>query len=168
VGFDTTWAALSPTPLRQQVHSKVSPRRAVYAVQRCGVACVRTDHQGLEKRLNTQAAWLQRALLAAGAEVDHANNLGETALYGAAFHGQVEAIRALLQAGADINRADNTGETALHQAAECGRVEAVRALLQAGADINRADNNGRTPLAIARAKNHEAAVLALVQAGATE
>jgi hypothetical protein len=36
--------------VRKQVHSKASLRRAVNAVQRCGVACVRTDHQGLEKR----------------------------------------------------------------------------------------------------------------------
>jgi hypothetical protein len=43
-------------PSEQQVHSKVSLRRAVDAVQRCGVACVRTDHQGSEKRHDAQAA----------------------------------------------------------------------------------------------------------------
>jgi hypothetical protein len=37
-------------PSEQQVHSKVSLRRAVDAVQRCGVERDRTDHQGLEKR----------------------------------------------------------------------------------------------------------------------
>jgi hypothetical protein len=34
----------------------VSLRRAVDAGQRCGVACVRADHQGLEKRHVVQAA----------------------------------------------------------------------------------------------------------------
>jgi hypothetical protein len=43
-------------PSAQQVHSKVSLRRAVDTVQRCGVACVRADHQGLEKRHDGQAA----------------------------------------------------------------------------------------------------------------
>jgi hypothetical protein len=58
----TTGAALSHPHLRadppseQQVHSKVSLRRAVDAVQRCGVGCVRADHQGLEKRHDAQAA----------------------------------------------------------------------------------------------------------------
>jgi hypothetical protein len=41
----------------QQVHSKVSLRRAVAAVQRCGVGeRVRADHQGSEKRHDAQAA----------------------------------------------------------------------------------------------------------------
>jgi hypothetical protein len=43
-------------PSEQQVHSKVSLRRAVNAVQRCGVGRARADHQGLEKRLDAQAA----------------------------------------------------------------------------------------------------------------
>jgi hypothetical protein len=38
------------------VYSKVSIRRAVDAVQRCEVACVRADHQGLEMRHDAQAA----------------------------------------------------------------------------------------------------------------
>jgi hypothetical protein len=38
-------------------HTKVSsPGRAVDAVQRCGVGCVRPDHQGLEKQHDVQAA----------------------------------------------------------------------------------------------------------------
>ena len=42
-GFENcNWAALSPSPSEQQVHSKVSLRRAVDAVQRCGVGRVRT------------------------------------------------------------------------------------------------------------------------------
>ena len=60
MGFATTWGS-SPThtpradpPSEQQVHSKVSLRRAVNAVQRCGVGRVRADHQGLEKRHDAQ------------------------------------------------------------------------------------------------------------------
>jgi ankyrin repeat protein len=48
-----------------------------------------------------------RALLEAGAEVYHADNLGYTALGVAAHHGRVEAIHVLVAAGADLNRANN-------------------------------------------------------------
>jgi hypothetical protein len=46
----------SSEPSEQQVHSKASLCNAVNAVQRCGVACVRTGPQGLEKRHDAQAA----------------------------------------------------------------------------------------------------------------
>jgi ankyrin repeat protein len=103
---------------------------------------------------------------------NHADNLGFTALYGAAYNGQVDALQALLAAGAEVDLTDNLGRTALWVAAYWGHVLAIRVLLNAGADINRASNDGRTPLAAARtparaARNHQA-VLALVQAGATE
>jgi hypothetical protein len=47
----------------QQVHSKVSLRRAVDAVQRCGVACVRADHQGIwrsGRRASSLRTWRWR------------------------------------------------------------------------------------------------------------
>ena len=139
-----------------------------------------------------------RALVAAGAEVDHANDEGETAFWAAAMHGHVEALQTLLEAGAEVDHVTNRGYTALHAAAKNGHVqtlleagaqvdharsgwtalhaaatnrhvEAIHALVGAGADLNHATNNGYTPLAMARLFNyHEAAVLALVQADATE
>jgi hypothetical protein len=48
VSIHTTGISHPPAPSEQQVHSKVSLRRAVDAVQRCGVACVRADHQRWE------------------------------------------------------------------------------------------------------------------------
>jgi ankyrin repeat protein len=108
-----------------------------------------------------------RALLAAGAAVDRADNDGFTALYAAVEKGQVEAIRVLLAAGAEVDHACNDC-TALHAAAQDGYVEAIRVLVEAGANINRADSAGQTPLAAARAYDHAAAAQALVQAGATE
>jgi hypothetical protein len=56
LGFDRHTTGRPTAPSAQQVPSKVSLRRAVDAVQRCGVACVRADHQGLEKRHDGQAA----------------------------------------------------------------------------------------------------------------
>jgi hypothetical protein len=109
-----------------------------------------------------------RALAAAGAEVDHANVYGCTALTVAATNGHVEVLRVLVEAGAEVDHADAQGLTALCAAAHRGQVDAVRVLLEAGADPNRATNNGLTPLAFARAYTHEEAVLALMEAGATE
>jgi ankyrin repeat protein len=71
-------------------------------------------------------------LLAAGAEVDHASNDGETALILAAQggHGHVEVIQALVTAGADPHRANNSGHTPL---AAAEHEAAAQALVQAGA-----------------------------------
>jgi hypothetical protein len=65
-----------------------------------------------------------RALAAAGAEVDHANNMGGTALIGAAVRGHVPVLRVLLEPGAEVDHTDNHGQTALAGAAgvrSCGR-----------------------------------------------
>ena len=102
-----------------------------------------------------------RALAAAGAEVNHANNLGYTALDAAAIHGHVEATRALLAAGAEVDRADNLGYTALDAAVHHGHVEAMQALLEAGAEVHHANNNGCTALTAAAFHGHVEAVRAL-------
>ena len=79
-----------------------------------------------------------RQLIAAGAPLDHVNNLHWTAL--------IEAI--VLGDGG-----------ARHQAT-------LQALLDAGADFRLADRDGRTPLQLARARGYEPMVRALVAAGA--
>jgi ankyrin repeat protein len=48
-------------------------------------------------------------LVEAGAEVDHADAQGLTALCAAAHRGQVDAVRVMLEDGADPNRATNNG-----------------------------------------------------------
>ena len=67
-----------------------------------------------------------KALLAAGAEVNHASNTGKTALYWAALEGHVEAIQALVTAGADVNHVNNAGNAPLYWAAQKGHVEAIQ------------------------------------------
>jgi hypothetical protein len=79
-----------------------------------------------------------RQLIAAGAPLDHVNNLHWTAL--------IEAI--VLGDGGKR-----------HQAT-------VEALLKAGASTELADRNGQTPLALARARGYEPMVRALLSAGA--
>ncbi|MBK7743073.1 MAG: ankyrin repeat domain-containing protein [Betaproteobacteria bacterium] len=79
-----------------------------------------------------------RQLIAAGAPLDHVNNLHWTAL--------IESI--VLGDGG-----------ARHQAT-------LEALLKAGANTQLADRSGQTPLALARARGYDAMVRALVAAGA--
>jgi ankyrin repeat protein len=79
-----------------------------------------------------------RLLIAAGAPLNHVNNLGWTAL--------IESI-VLGNGGAR-------------------HTEALRLLIEAGANINLADRDGRTPWVLARSRGYEAMVKLLERAGA--
>ena len=83
-------------------------------------------------------AEIVRTLIAAGAPLDHVNNLGWTAL--------IESI-VLGDGGAR-------------------HVDSLRALVDAGADVNRADRNGTRPLALAQGRGYDAMTAILVRAGA--
>jgi len=60
-------------------------------------------------------------LLAAGANVHHANETGSTALHLAAVRGKVKVLDALLSAGADVNTPDLKSFTPLYFASQSGR-----------------------------------------------
>jgi ankyrin repeat protein len=77
------------------------------------------------------------ALIAAGAPLDHVNNLGWTALIesivlgdGGARHSAT--LQALVEAGADVNLADGSGQTPLQLATERGYTGMARILRSAG------------------------------------
>jgi uncharacterized protein len=77
------------------------------------------------------------ALIAAGADVNHALPEGETVLMTAARAGNAPVIQALVRHGARLEAREGFyGETALIWAAAAGHADAVRALLDAGADVN--------------------------------
>ena len=78
-----------------------------------------------------------RALIRAGAPLDHVNNLGWTALLEAVILGQgghrhQETVRALVEAGADVNIADRQGVTPLGHARSRGYAAIVEMLERAG------------------------------------
>jgi ankyrin repeat protein len=79
-----------------------------------------------------------RTLIAAGAPLDHVNNLKWTAL--------IESIV--------------LGDGGRHH------TETLRALVEAGADVNMADGNGATPLTLARGRGYRDMVAILEKAGA--
>ena len=87
-----------------------------------------------------------RALIAAGSNVNPADQHGETALMLAAGAGDTATVQALLAAGAEVNARNKDGETALFSAAFLGRLAAVRELVHHGADVNATSKLGVTPL----------------------
>lgn len=88
-------------------------------------------------------------LLARGADANHRNAQGLTALHmtlfkpSARLHGPV--VASLLAAGADPDAVDGEGQRPLQRAFVHGMVEIATALIDAGADPFRADRAGRTP-----------------------
>jgi len=79
-----------------------------------------------------------RALIAAGAPLDHVNNLGWTALIESIVLGNggknhTDTLEALVKAGANVNIADGQGVTPLGLAKSRGYTEMVRILEMAGA-----------------------------------
>src|SRR6476646_2256525 len=86
-----------------------------------------------------------RALLAAGADVNAANDFGATALMWGIT--DAEKVRALLAAGADIRAKSKMGRTPLYlAAANDGSSATVKLLLDRGANPTERDSIQSTPL----------------------
>ncbi len=100
-------------------------------------------------------------LLARGADANHRNAQGLTALHMALFkpsarlHGPV--VASLLAAGADPDAVDGEGQRPLQRAFLHGMVEIATALIDAGADPFRADRAGRMPADWAPTEGRKAA-----------
>jgi ankyrin repeat protein len=95
-----------------------------------GTALIAAAHLGY--------AEVVRVLIAAGAPLDHVNNLGWTALMesivlGNGGRAHTETLEALVKAGANLNIADRQGVTPLGHAKSRGYGEMVRILEAAGA-----------------------------------
>ncbi len=109
---------------------------------------------------------LLNLLIAAGADVNYADEDGWTPLYNAAWEGQTECVKLLLAApDIDVNKATNNGWTPLYNAAWEGQTECVKLLLAAPPiDVNKANNDGTTPLNKAAWKGHSECVKLLLAA----
>jgi cytohesin len=94
---------------------------------------------------------LVEMLLAAGADPNSKNRVGETPLHFAAAHGHLETARLLISRGALLNaRSRFTLITPVMSAAESGHADVVQLLIQRRADISARNTFGDTPLTMAR------------------
>jgi ankyrin repeat protein len=86
------------------------------------------------------------ALIAAGAAVDSASEVGRMPLHCACHRGNAEIVSRLLAAGAAVDPGDVDDETPLHLACVNGYSNSASLLLAAGAAVDPADKRGATPL----------------------
>ncbi|MCC6540482.1 MAG: ankyrin repeat domain-containing protein [Bryobacterales bacterium] len=108
---------------------------------------------------------LLRQWIAAGWDVNAADERGNTPLLDAAAVGNAATVRLLLDAGAKVNAANNLGMTPLLVGAP--EPAKVKFLLDAGADVNAASGMGRTPVIVAASvPGNTAAVAMLLAKGA--
>jgi ankyrin repeat protein len=84
----------------------------------------------LDDELNMGHLDTVRTLLAAGADVNGRNAMGQTPLLAASYTGQAAMVRLLLEHGADKNARNFEGKTALQLAAELGFGDVVQALTE--------------------------------------
>lgn len=106
-----------------------------------------------------------KALLAAGALPNGADEPGQRPLLAAIAAGHTEIVRLLLQRGASPNVKGPQGRTPLGMAAASGQLRIVRLLLRADADINARSDNRATALHEAVRFDHPEIVRQLLAAG---
>jgi ankyrin repeat protein len=118
-----------------------------------------------------------KALVAAGARIDAADQLGITPILNAGYGGDLESVRLLLDKGAPVNAADKAGYTPLLNAVTTNDIVRVRLLLSKGADPNAANSFGgkvkhgnialtnMTPVLLAATHGSVDMVRAILQAG---
>ena len=75
-----------------------------------------------------------RALIDSGADVNKANDQGETPLLVAASNGHEVIVRALIDSWVDVNKTPNDSKTPLRFAASNGHDAVARMLIDSGAD----------------------------------
>lgn len=139
----------APAPQAPPAAQPKPPPRYESLGHRLGRELVDAARRGLPDRV--------RDLVAQGADLDVADEHGNTGLHYAAGWGD-STVNLLVSLGADVFATNANGETPLHRAAAEGRPGTIRILLGEGADINARDRNGRTPLmAAALADNRDAA-----------
>ncbi|XP_018619405.2 protein phosphatase 1 regulatory subunit 12A isoform X2 [Scleropages formosus] len=89
------------------------------------------------------------ALLRQGADINHANIDGLTALHQACIDENAEMVQFLVENGSEVNRADNEGWTPLHAAASCGFLQIAKFLIEHGALVGVVNSEGELPLDVA-------------------
>ncbi|XP_057693539.1 protein phosphatase 1 regulatory subunit 12A isoform X1 [Corythoichthys intestinalis] len=86
------------------------------------------------------------ALLRQGADINHANVDGLTALHQACIDENAEMVQFLVESGSNVNTGDNEGWTPLHAAASCGYIQIAKYLIEHGAHVGAVNSEGELPL----------------------
>jgi len=107
-----------------------------------------------------------RELIALRADVNYADEWGNTPLILAAQEGHIGVVKILLEHGALVNARTKNKVTALWKAAFNGHAPVVRLLLENGASVNMANKWGVTPLLTATQNKHLEVVKILLAFGA--
>ena len=108
-----------------------------------------------------------RTLIRQGADVNHAQGDGMTALHWAAQRNDPDAAGILIEAGARLEAGTRIGEhTPLHVASRVGGASVVDVLLESGAEVAVATTSGATPLHLAAREGHLAVARLLLESGA--
>jgi len=107
-----------------------------------------------------------KALVQAGADVNHATKTFSTPLRAAAFDGRLDIVKYLIEHKANIHLANKYNNTCLMIAAFRGHLEVVKCLLEEGADPNQKAHCGATALHFSAECGHVAIIKELLDAGA--
>ena len=118
--------------------------------------------------MNSGAGHLKvvKALVQAGADVNHATKTFSTPLRAAAFDGRLDIVKYLIEHKANIHLANKYNNTCLMIAAFRGHLEVVKCLLEEGADPNQKAHCGATALHFSAECGHVAIIKELLDAGA--
>lgn len=108
-------------------------------------------------------------LLNKGANVNHQNAQGHSALQYACSKGWSDVVALLLKGGADVNVRDKRGDTSLHRLASLGRLELLKDLLahHPKPNLDAQNAEGNTAMHIACEDDEVSSALLLLDHGAS-
>jgi ankyrin repeat protein len=104
-------------------------------------------------------------LLDRGADINHRNRMGKTALLTAADAGHADIVRQLKAAGAK-GKGKDIDEALLYGAAKAGETKVVLAMLRRGVDPNNHNEFEQPAIVVAAKEGHADVVKVLIAAGA--
>ncbi|MGE0086542.1 MAG: ankyrin repeat domain-containing protein [Desulfococcaceae bacterium] len=105
-------------------------------------------------------------LIDAGADINAADDRGDTVLNAAAEYGYPEFMELLINKGAEVNHKNRLGITALYTLAFRGHTKAIETMCRTDANLNEIFDGGRTAVSVALISCNFDSALALISCGA--